>query len=119
MGGKRKIIGGNSGIKPNNRLNIYMVYSYNKIDHSTGRIISNIVENRITYAFTTDIFIKSYVQWNELDKRFSLNFLFYYQYTPGTDLYLVYNESRDSYLEDEIGIRDRTLLLKCTYFFRI
>ena len=119
MGGKRTWIGGNSGIRPNNRLNIYMVYSYSKIDHPTGRLISNIIGNRITYAFTTDMFIKSYVQWNELDKKVSSNFLFYYQYRPGTDLYLVYNESRDSYLANVIGIRDRSLVLKCTYFFRI
>lgn len=117
--GKRKIIGGNSGIKPNNRLDIYMLYSRNIIDYPTGGFVSNIVGNRITYKFTTDLFIKSYVQWNELDKRVTTNFLLYYQYSPGTDFYLVYNELRDSYLERPIGIRDRTLLLKFTYFFRV
>ena len=70
------------------------------------------------YAFTTDLFVKSYIQWNDLDQRVSANVLVGWEYRPGSEIYLVYDESRDRFDRPNLAARNRMLLAKCTYEFR-
>lgn len=118
-GGKRKDIRMEGGFRPFANLNLEWEYNFSRVKHPTARFNSNILSNRIVYAFTTDMYVKSYLQWNELDKRVSANFLFNYRYKAGSDFYLVYNEIWDSEERYDIGVRDRVLLLKFTYLLRV
>jgi hypothetical protein len=119
-GGDRKGLQLFNGVRPFANLNFELFYTYNKIVHPTAEFNTNVLSNRITYSFNTNLFAKSYVQWNELDKRISTNFLVNYRYRPGSDFYLVYNELWDSPEERPgIDISDRVLLLKFTYWFRM
>ena len=70
------------------------------------------------YAFTTDLFVKSYIQWNNLEDKFSANFLLGWEYRPGSEIYLVYNEIHDRFESPDLAPRDRMLLLKWTYNLR-
>ncbi|MCL5019142.1 MAG: DUF5916 domain-containing protein, partial [Patescibacteria group bacterium] len=119
-GGKSNEVMIANGVRPISNLSVEVMYFFNRISHPTDSFNSNVLSNRITYAFTPDLFAKSYVQWNELDKRISVNFLMNYQYRPGSDLYLVYNEIYDSDGElIGLGIKNRVLLLKLTYLLRV
>ncbi len=70
------------------------------------------------YAFTTDLFVKSYIQWNDLDQKLSANLLVGWEYRPGSELYLVYDEIRDRFASPHLAPRNRLLLAKLTYKFR-
>ena len=70
------------------------------------------------YAFTTDLFVKSYIQWNDLDQRLSANVLVGWEYRPGSEIYLVYDEVRDRFASPHLAPRNRLLLAKWTYKFR-
>ena len=94
------------------------IYTYNTVDHPEGKFDTTTLSNRIFYAFNTELFVKSYVQWNDLDKRFSFNFLGSYEYRPGSDIALVYNEIRDRFQSLRLAPRDRILMLKWTYNLR-
>jgi len=107
-----------SNLHPNANLSVDFIYTYNTVEHSTGAFDTTTLSNRILYAFTTDLFVKSYIQWNNLDERFSMNFLLGWEYRPGSDIYLVYNEIQDRFDSPNLAPRDRIFMLKWTYNFR-
>jgi hypothetical protein len=117
-GGDRQQLLISSNIHPTPNLSVDLIYTYNTVDHPEGAFNTTTISNRILYAFTTDLFVKSYIQWNNLEERFSANFLFGWEYRPGSDLYLVYNEIHDRFDSPHLVPRDRILMLKLTYNFR-
>ena len=117
-GGDRKQLLISNNIHPIANLSVDFIYTYNTVDHPAGRFDTTTLSNRIFYAFNTELFVKSYVQWNDLDKRFSFNFLGSYEYRPGSDIALVYNEIRDRFQSPHLAPRDRILMLKWTYNLR-
>jgi hypothetical protein len=117
-GGDRQQLLLSSNIHPTPNLSVDLIYTYNTVDHPEGAFNTTTISNRILYAFTTDLFVKSYIQWNNLEDRFSANFLFGWEYRPGSDLYLVYNEIQDQFDSPHLAPRDRILMLKLTYNFR-
>ncbi len=117
-GGDRRQLLVSNNIQPIANLSIDFIYTYNTVDHPAGKFDTTTLSNRIFYAFNTELFVKSYVQWNDLDKRFSFNFLGSYEYRPGSDIALVYNEIRDRFQSPHLAPRDRILMLKWTYNLR-
>lgn len=116
--GERKQLLISNNIHPIANLSVDFIYTYNTVDHPEGTFDTTTLNNRIFYAFNTELFVKSYVQWNDLDKRFSFNFLGSYEYRPGSDIALVYNEIRDRFQSPHLAVRDRILMLKWTYNLR-
>jgi hypothetical protein len=117
-GGDRQQFLTSANIHPTANLSVDLIYTYNTVDHPAGSFNTTTLSNRILYAFTTDLFVKSYIQWNDLDERFSMNFLLGWEYRPGSDIYLVYNEIQDRFESPNLAPRDRILMLKWTYNFR-
>ncbi|MBA7588130.1 hypothetical protein ES708_30180 [subsurface metagenome] len=95
-----------------------LTYSYNHLDLSNGALYANVLAGRWTYSFTTNMFAKCYLQWNDADERVSVNVLYDFIYKPKSHIYLVYNENRDTALGSD-NIKDRLLMLKWTYFWNI
>lgn len=99
-------------------LAVDLIYSHNKINHPSARFNARTLSNRILYAFSTNFFVKSFIQWNDLDNRFSTNFLVSYQYRPGSDLYIVYNEIQNRFDDRGFEPADRVLMVKLTFNLR-
>jgi len=66
---------------------------------------------------------KGFVQYNDDRKTASFNFLWWYHYRPGSDLYLVYNQGNDTHLAltsaealSSTRVHSRSLALKLTYW---
>lgn len=116
-GDRRQVLFSNN-FHPTANLSVDFIYTYNDVDHPLGSFDTTTLSNRILYAFTTDLFVKSYIQWNNLEERFSANFLVGWEYRPGSDIYLVYNEVQDRFESPGLAPRDRILLVKWTYNLR-
>lgn len=103
--------------KPTIHLKLEMQYQHNSIDIplKNGKFATNLFGGRLNYAFNTKMFSKIFVQWNDADEEVNLNFLFNYQYIPGSDIYLVYNELWDA--SRGLKTMNRTLIAKVTYLF--
>jgi hypothetical protein len=117
-GGTRRQVLLSTTAHPTANLAVDVIYTYNTVDHPGGAFDTTTISNRVLYAFTTDLFVKSYVQWNDLDKRLSANLLVGWEYRPGSEIYLVYNEIQDRFQSPHLAPRDRILLAKWTYKFR-
>jgi len=74
---------------------------------------------RGTYSFSTELFAKCYVQWNDADHKVATNLLLDYIYSPRSHIYLVLNENRNTLKAAPHRINDRMVLLKCTYLWSL
>jgi hypothetical protein len=85
---------------------------------------SNVVNFRVSHSFSPDFYLKGFVQYNDDRKTASFNFLWWYHYRPGSDLYVVYNQGWETDLpltsrsvpEASSRVRSRSLALKMTYW---
>lgn len=78
---------------------------------------TNTLNFRVSQSFSPDLFVKAFMQYNDERRTASFNFLFWYIYKPGSDLYIVYNEGRETDLPDRWSRpRNRSLAVKMTYW---
>jgi hypothetical protein len=85
---------------------------------------SNVLNFRVSHSFSPDFYLKGFVQYNDDRKSASFNFLWWYHYKPGSDLYVVYNQGWDidlpltsrQALEQSYRVRTRSLAVKMTYW---
>jgi hypothetical protein len=100
-------------------------YTHNRVTLA-GRPLysSNVLNFRVSHSFTPDFYLKGFVQYNDDRKTASFNFLWWYHYKPGSDLYVVYNQGWDTdlpltsreVLERSHRVRSRSLAIKMTYW---
>jgi hypothetical protein len=113
----------NSTITRIRRLRMEVDYNHNYVDLPEGSFHTNTLGLRMLYFFSTELYLKAYVQWND-DKYYNAgkekiisDILLRWIYSPACNLYLVYNDGR------LVGpgnneIINRTLMVKVTYFWR-
>ena len=121
--GHQRGLGLNSTITRIRRLRMELDYRYNYIRLPGGNFHTNTFGLRMFYFFSTDLYVKAYVQWND-DKYYNAgrerivsDILLRWIYSPACNLYVVYNDTR------LVGpgsneIVNRTLMVKVTYFWR-
>jgi len=105
------------------QVRLELQYNYNHVNLPQKNFQTNTLGIRALYYFSTELYFKAYVQWNDDKLRFGgkekliSNFLVRWIYSPGSDLYLLYNDGRMfGHGPDEIN--NRTLMLKFTYLWR-
>ncbi len=80
--------------------------------------VTNTLNLRVSQSFSPNLFVKAFFQYNDERRTASANFLFWYIYRPGSDLYVVYNDGREI---DPPGLhfirpRNRSVQVKMTYW---
>lgn len=108
--------GAGLNLKLNTRLTVNLLFNHNDVKIKAGNFKTNILGSRILYTFSPRLFTKAFVQWNSDEDRIIGNFLVHYIHTPGSDLFLVYNEELDT-LHKTVLAKNRVLLLKFNYLF--
>jgi len=98
-------------------------YTHNYVDLPQGSFRTNTLGLRMFYFFSTELYLKAYVQWND-DKlnfdgkeRVISNVLLRWIYSPESNLYLVYNDGR-LVGPNQTEIVNRTFMIKATFFWR-
>jgi hypothetical protein len=109
--GTRKSFGGNVSVKPNYHLNLSVNYTRNNLELANGTSISNLVGTRVVYGFSPRSFFNAFLQYNSSTREISTNLRFNIMYKPLSDVYVVYNDRRDTTLGEPIG---REFIVKVT-----
>lgn len=123
--GERRSVRANVTIQAGRTLLFEPVYVHNRVA-LPGRPLytSNVLNFRVSHSFSPDFYLKGFVQYNDDRKSASFNFLWWYHYKPGSDLYVVYNQGWDIDLpltsHDAIAssyrVRSRSFAVKMTYW---
>jgi len=95
--------------------------SLNWIDTPLGAFRTDLVAARVNYAFTPRMFFSGLVQYNSASYTVSNNFRLRWEYAPGSELFVVYTEDRETDLlmpDRHTELRNRGFVVKVNRLFR-
>jgi hypothetical protein len=92
--------------------------SFNWVDLPEGSFTTTLVGPRITYTMTPRMFISALVQYNSSTNTATANVRFRWEYKPGSELFLVYNDERDTTAVNFPELTNRAFIVKINYLFR-
>ena len=83
-----------------------------------GSFTATLVGSRVTYTVTPLMFVSALVQYNTSGHNASTNARLRWEYQPGSELFVVYNEERDTERLSALGTRNRSVVVKINRLFR-
>jgi hypothetical protein len=92
--------------------------SFNWIDLPGGSFLTTLVSTRTTYAMTPRMYVSALVQYSSANTSFSTNARFRWEYIPGSELFVVYNEGRDTFPVRRIDLENRGFIVKVNRLVR-
>ena len=95
--------------------------SINWIDTPQGSFRTDLALTRINYAFNPRMFFSGLVQYNSAFDTISTNLRLRWEYSPGSELFVVYTEDRDSTPlrpDRSTELRNRGFVIKFNRLFR-
>ena len=111
-----RAFGGGLGYTPNAHWAVRWNYT-----RTAGALNTHLFAMRVNWALSTRFFINTLVQYNSEDNELSTNLRLNFIHSPGSDLFLVYNEGRGREGEDfsdGLPARNREVILKFTKLLR-
>ena len=92
--------------------------SLNWIDLPEGRFTTTLVTTRTSYTFTPLMFVSVLLQYNSSNDSLGANLRFRWEYQPGSELFVVYNEQRDTLARGYPELENRAFIIKINRLFR-
>jgi hypothetical protein len=112
--GSRRSPGGDITLKPNHHWQIDTTFSRNDIKVPSGQFVTTLVGLKVLYAFSSRAFLNTFFQYNTERHQLSSNIRFNIIHRPLSDLYVVFNERRDTTARK---VLDRGIIFKFTNLF--
>ena len=97
--------------------------SINWIDLPHGTFTTRLYRTRTTYTFTPRMFVSSLLQYNSSSDTLSTNLRLRWEYSPGSELFVVYTEDRGTdifmLMPRFADLRNRAFVVKFNHLFRL
>ena len=100
------------------RLSVEPGVSLNWINLPEGRFTTELVTARTTYSVTPEMFVSALLQYNSSSDSLSTNLRLRWEYRSGSELFVVYNEQRDTLAPRFPELANRALVVKITRLVR-
>ncbi len=92
--------------------------SINRIELPIGAATIPLVTSRVTYTLTPRMFFGGLIQYNASNTSLGTNLRLRWEYQPGSELFVVYNDTRDTSLRGAPLLENRAFIVKLTRLFR-
>jgi hypothetical protein len=117
--GTRTEVGYRGRIELSSRLGVEPGVSLNWVDLPEGAFLAKLLTARVTYNFSPRQALMALVQYNSESSVLGANVRFRWEFKPGSDLFVVYNEGRDTTLGvNRSQLNGRSFVVKVTRLFR-
>jgi len=100
------------------QLSFEPTYSYNEVRLSVGAFTTHLAGSRVTYTMTPLMFVSALLQYNSGTDAVSTNARLRWEYRPGSELFVVYNEERNTFTPRFPTLTNRSLIVKFNRLFR-
>jgi len=100
------------------RLTVEPRVSLNWVNLHEGRFVAQLLGGRLNFGITPRVFLGALIQYNSSDNSLGTNLRFRWEYQPGSDLYVVYSDGRDTLGPGFPFALSRSLVVKFTRLFR-
>ena len=109
---------GGSRLELTPQLSVEPGVSLNWIDLPEGRFTTELVTPRTTYTVTPLMFVSALLQYNSSNNSLGANIRFRWEYQPGSELFVVYSEQRDTLTPRFPELENRAFIIKINRLFR-
>ena len=92
--------------------------SQNWVNLPEGDFVTTLLRVRSTYALSARSFVGALVQFNTSNDSLSMNIRYRWEYQPGSDIFVVYTDGRDTQDVGFPGLRNQSFVVKFTRLFR-
>lgn len=122
--GDRTDLGYRGRLDLSTRLSIEPGLSVNRVDLPQGRFTAKLFSARSTLTFSPRMFVGALAQYNSTASTLSANVRFRWEYQPGSDLFVVYTDGRDTLQHGfpgpglGLGLLNRSFAVKLTRLLR-
>ena len=118
-GGDLTTFGYSTGIvKVNPHLSFEPGLSVNHAKLPVGEFTTALITSRTTYAITPMMFVSSLMQYNSSSNSLATNARLRWEYAPGSELFIVYNEGRDTRASGLPDLMNRSIVVKVNRLLR-
>jgi len=95
--------------------------SFNWVDlEGLGDFTQHVAATRVSYSFSPRLFLSGLVQYSSLAESISANLRLRWEYAPGSEIFVVYTEERDTDVFDRFSeLSNRALVIKVNRLLRL
>ena len=90
----------------------------NDVHRSVAGFTTTLLRARSDYAFTPRMFASALIQYSSNDQLFGTNLRFRWEYLPGSELFIVYTDERDTIHPGYPDLRNRAFVVKINRLLR-
>jgi hypothetical protein len=105
-------------VNAHSQVSLEPTYQLNVVDLPEASFTSQLVGSRITYTVTPLMFASALLQYNSSSHAVSANVRLRWEYRPGSEFFVVYNEDRDTLARRFPTLAGRALIVKINRLFR-
>ena len=117
--GTRREVGYFGRVELSPQLSIEPNVSQNWVDLEEGSFTTTLLRLRSTYTLSSRSFLGALIQYNTSNSSLSTNIRYRWEYQPGSDLFVVYTDGRNTSLDPtQSALRNQSLVIKFTRLFR-
>jgi hypothetical protein len=111
-------VGYNGRVEITRQLALEPRVSFTRLALNDRTVHTRLVSVRTTFGMTARLFVSTLLQYNSAARVVGLNARLRWEYAPGSDLFLVYSEGRDTAVSGFGGQSNRQVVAKVTRLFR-
>ncbi len=105
-------------INVSNQLALEPSYSINRVELPHAAFTSHLSGSRVVYTMTPLMFVSALLQYNSTANALSSNVRLRWEYRPGSELFIVYNDERDTLARSFPALQTRAFIVKVNRLFR-
>ena len=107
---------GRTNIRP--QLSIEPGLSINHVELAEGTFTAKLITSRVTYTMSPRMFVSALLQYVSSSHTLAANVRLRWEYHPGSEIFVVYNEQRDTLAPRFPDLANRALIVKVNRLFR-
>jgi hypothetical protein len=105
-------------IETSPRLSLEPNLSVNRVELPQGAFTATLVSGRATFNVSPRMSVSALVQYASFESELLTNVRFRWEYQPGSDFFVVYNDGRATGLDEPLFLQSRSLSVKLTRLLR-
>ena len=100
------------------RFSLEPSFSLSRVNLPYGDFITRVIRSRVDYGFSPRMFASALVQYNSGSNSVGANVRLRWEYQPGSELFVVFNEQRDTLARAFPDLANRAFVVKVTRLLR-
>lgn len=102
------------------QLSLQPSISFNWLSLPQGQFDQHVAVTRLNYTLTPRAYVSTLVQYNSRSNTLSGNFRLRWEWAPGSEVFIVYTEDRDTDIFDRWSqMENRGLIIKVNRLFQV